>query len=472
MSAKTATPNKKLTFTSIYFLGINAIVGSGAFLLPQQIYKNIGVMSILVLLTAALTVSMVALCYADLSSRFSGSGAAWLYSYNAFGKFTGFQIGLFSWFLGCLTFTAESVALHRTLKSMYPVLDNPIAKYAFPIGMIVLLSIINLFGTSIVKKINSVSSIIKIATLVFFLVVGVFFIKTAHFTPIVPESVKTTGSFFGHFGQAFSVVFYMFTGFSFIPVAAGQMNNPEKNIPKALIAVMSSVTIIYVLVQAIAIGILGPNIAKFDIPIAQALNASIGHWAYVLIVIGMIISIFGVAFAVSFNTPVLAASLSTEHNLLPSAFGKRNKNDAPYIAVIITMVISIFLVSFSYIFLVAAIVLASFIQYVPSILAVIKFKHTKQFPNNGFSLKGGDTIPIIALVISMYLLTNFRLDVLLLIIGVFVVGLIMYYTSIKNKPDSPSAPQAPKGKVAQATTKLADKVATTTQSAPTHASTK
>jgi len=57
-----------------------------------------GVMSVVVLLCAAITVSMIALCYADLSSRFSGSGAAWLYSYNAFGKFTGFQIGLFSWF--------------------------------------------------------------------------------------------------------------------------------------------------------------------------------------------------------------------------------------------------------------------------------------------------------------------------------------------------------------------------------------
>lgn len=63
-------PQKKLSFFSIYFLGINAIVGSGAFLLPQQIYKDSGVMSIFVLLMAAITVSMVALCYADLSSRF------------------------------------------------------------------------------------------------------------------------------------------------------------------------------------------------------------------------------------------------------------------------------------------------------------------------------------------------------------------------------------------------------------------
>lgn len=117
----TATVNpKKLTFISIYFLGINGIIGSGAFLLPQAIYKDMALMSVFVLICAAVTVSMIALCYADLSSRFSGSGAAWLYSYNAFGRFTGFQVGLFSWFLGSCTVSAEVVALLRTLKNLSP----------------------------------------------------------------------------------------------------------------------------------------------------------------------------------------------------------------------------------------------------------------------------------------------------------------------------------------------------------------
>ncbi len=52
-------------------------------LLPQVIYRDMNLASVIVLLCAAITVSMVA----DLSSRFTGSGAAWLYSYNAFGRF-------------------------------------------------------------------------------------------------------------------------------------------------------------------------------------------------------------------------------------------------------------------------------------------------------------------------------------------------------------------------------------------------
>ena len=427
------TPNKsKLSFISIYFLGINAIVGSGAFLLPQQIYKDMGVMSVAVLLSAAITVSMIALCYADLSSRFSGSGAAWLYSYNAFGKFTGFQIGLFSWFLGCLTLSAESVALLRTLKNIFPALGSEMVKLLFPACLIILLAIINMFGTSLVKLINSISSASKLFIIAFFILLGAFFIKSTNFSPIVPSTVTDTHSFMNHFGSAFSVVFYMFSGFSFIPVAAAQMNNPEKNIPKALIYVMISVTVLYTFVQVVAIGILGTNIVKYDIPIAEAMKIGVGQWAYAIIIVGMLISIFGVAFAVSFSTPALAASLAEEHNLLPASIGKKNRYGAPFVAVIVTSVISILMTQFSYIFLVSCIVLVSFIQYVPSILAVIKFKKTKQFPNNGFSLKGGYTVPILALVISMYLLTNFKLNVVLVMAAVFGLGVIIYFTKIKS----------------------------------------
>lgn len=91
-------------FVHVYLLlGNYGVIGSGAFLLPQTIYKDMNLMSVFVTICAALTVSMVALCYADLSSRFTGSGAAWLYSYHAFGRFTGYELGIYTWFLGCCT---------------------------------------------------------------------------------------------------------------------------------------------------------------------------------------------------------------------------------------------------------------------------------------------------------------------------------------------------------------------------------
>ena len=137
---------KKLSFISIYFLGINGVIGSGTFLLPSVIYRYMNLSAVAVLLCTAITVSLIALCYADLSSRFTGSGAAWLYSYHAFGRFTGYELGIFTWFLGCCTLSAEIVALLTTLKSFLPIFNRPLIYGVAAFGLIVLFAVINFFG--------------------------------------------------------------------------------------------------------------------------------------------------------------------------------------------------------------------------------------------------------------------------------------------------------------------------------------
>ena len=370
---------------SIYFLGINGVIGSGAFLLPQTIYKDMNLMSVFVTICAALTVSMVALCYADLSSRFTGSGAAWLYSYHAFGRFTGYELGIYTCFLGCCTYAAEIVALLTILKTLSPVFSNHVVYYGIAIGIIVLFTIINLFGRTIVKLVDNLSSATKMITILIFIIIGAFFIHKMNFTPVIPKAATLgVGPYFKHFGAAFSVVFYMFTGFSFIPIAV-------------------------------------------------AFQKAVGDWGYVLVIAGMLISVIGVAFAGSFNTPSLIASLANEHAMLPKLIGKKNKHDAAWVAILLSAIITMILITQSYLFLVSCIVLASFIQYVPSILAVIKFKHTNEFPNNGFKLPFGYVIPALALIISCYMVTNFTWKTILVGVVVGVLAAVAYFFIEKDE---------------------------------------
>ena len=370
---------------SIYFLGINGVIGSGAFLLPQTIYKDMNLMSVFVTICAALTVSMVALCYADLSSRFTGSGAAWLYSYHAFGRFTGYELGIYTWFLGCCTYAAEIVALLTILKTLSPVFSNHAVYYGIAIGIIVLFTIINLFGRTVVKLVDNLSSAAKMITILIFIIIGAFFIHKMNFTPVIPKAATLgVGPYFKHFGAAFSVVFYMFTGFSFIPIAV-------------------------------------------------AFQKAVGDWGYVLVIAGMLISVIGVAFAGSFNTPSLIASLANEHAMLPKWIGKKNKHDAAWVAILLSAIITMILITQSYLFLVSCIVLASFIQYVPSILAVIKFKHTNEFPNNGFKLPFGYVIPALALIISCYMVTNFTWKTILVGVVVGVLAAVAYFFIEKDE---------------------------------------
>lgn len=412
------TVPKKLTFMSIYFLGINGIIGSGAFLLPQSIYKDMDLLSVVVLLSVALTVGLIALCYADLASRFTGSGAAWLYSYNVFGRFAGYELGVFTCFLGCCTYAAEVVAFLTTLKSFVPAFNQSSVYFAVGIGLVLLFSIIN--GRALVKIIDNTSSIAKLSTIILFIIVGMFFMYIASFHPVLPAAAaKDVGPFFHHFGAAFSV-------FSFIPIAASQMKDPAKNIPRALVVVMVTVTILYTLMVLIAIGIFGHKMSWYTIPIANAFKSAVGEWGYVIIIIGVLLSIFGVAFTFSFNTPALIASLALEHQLLPNWVGKKNKFDAPWVGIILTAAVTLLLITQSYLFLVGCIVLGSFVQYVPSIFAVIKFKHTGQYPNHGFKLPGGYTIPILALLVACYLIFNFTWETILLSIVVAAVTTVLY----------------------------------------------
>ena len=211
------------------------------------------------------------------------------------------------------------------------------------------------------------------------------------------------------------------------------MNNPEKNIPRVLIAVMTSVTILDCLMLLVAIGLSGQKLGSYSNLLASALKTGVGQWGFAFMIVGMLISIFGVAFSASFNTPSLIASLATEHGMLPKWIGKKNKHDAPWVGIIFTAVRSGALATQSYLFLVSCTVLASFVQYVPSILAVIKFKHSNEYPTHVFLLPGKYTIPIIALIISCYMITNFTTKTLLLGAVVAVIAAACYFFVDKDE---------------------------------------
>ena len=372
------------------------------------------------------------MCFADLASRFTGPDAAWISSAKAFGKFTGYEVGIFIWFLGTCTIAAESVAFFITLGGFFPVFRNSTVAMWSAIALIVLFGIINLFGDTLVTWVNTTSSTAKIAIIVLFIIVGAFFLHKQNFTPVIPAAATSAGGFFHHFGEAFADVFYMYTGFNFIPIMASKMNRPEKNVPRVLIAVMITCTVLYSLMALFAIGIVGPSIVNYDLPVAIAFKEAVGEWGYIVIALGMLISIFGVGFSISFSSPLNLASLAARrHRFLPSGLTKTNKYGCPWAAVAVTIIVACFLATQSYDNLVNMLVFASFVQYVPSIISVICFKHTGKCPGNGFKLPGGYTFPILALIVSAYMMFQFTLETFAIGVCVAVIAGIVYYI---NKP--------------------------------------
>lgn len=429
-----ANIQKKLGFMSVFFLGINGIVGSAIFLMPGKVYAKAGNISIGLVFISAVMVLSLALCYADLASRFTQNGAAWLYSYTAFGRFMGFEVGFFTWMLGVITLATETCAFIETLGTMMPIFNNDLVYSICAIVIIIILALINLSGVKSFSFVDNFSSIIKLLVLVGFIIIGLFFMHIANFK--AGHSIHVT---FTDFNSAFGSGFYMFTGFSLLPIAAAKMNNPKKNLPIALISVILASAIVYAGVQAVAIGILGKGISGSVAPLATAFKHLFGIIGDLAIVIGMAVSILGVAISVSFSTPITASSLAIEHQLLPDFFGKSLKNGAPWVSIIITSIVGIALaLSHSYLFLASCVVFVSVMQYIPTVFATMKFQTADKKSGkriSGWTLPGGKIIPIIALVMTLYMFTSFTLETCIVGVIEIIVSLIIYFTDKKHRED-------------------------------------
>jgi len=425
---------KQLSFFAVFLLGINSIIGSGIFLLPSQIYKELGLMSLLVILVAGLTVCLIALNYAVMSAKINEDGGAWIYADRAFGRFWGFQVGWFGWLLGVITLSAEICALLTALRAVIPALTNSWIFNVVAVSILLFLGIVNMFGVSFMEKLDNVATVAKLLVLIGFIAIGVFFLKANNFALNLPEAAaSSTGGFLIAFTSAFGIIFYIFTGFSFLPIAAREMKNSEKNLPRALMLIMAVVTLLYLATQFVVIGVLGSSLGSSSVPLAQAFNLIFGPIGKMVILIGMSISILGVAIAGSFNTPIEMASLANEKQLLPGKLGQHNRYGAPWVANILTTTVAILMVlSGGYLFLVKLIVLASFVQYVPTILAVIKMRKDPSVPHT-FELPGGYVIPGLAFLAAMYLLVSFTPTILLWGIGMFVIGWLIYVVDKYHK---------------------------------------
>ena len=386
---------KKLGLFSMILLGINSIIGSGIFLLPGKVYNLAGQNSMFIYIFATLLVLSILLCFAEVGSMFDKNGGAYLYSKKAFGDFIGFEVGTMSWVIRIISWSTLAVGFATALGSFWPESATEYKGYIAAI-LVTLLSINSLFGIKSTKIMNNVITIAKLVPLIVFIIVGIFFIK---FVNIVPSGNVVNSSM----GPAIILVFYAFTGFESFIVASGEMENPKKNLPVALITTIFICAIIYILIQIVCMGILGDRLFENSIPIADASSVFLGNYGKVFISVATLISIFGINIGSSIVTPK-CGSARAEEGSLPAFIGKTNKYGAPYVAIIISLICCIPLVlTGSFEQLAVMSVIARFAQYIPTCLSVIVLRKRTDVKAS-FKIPFGPVIPMVAILGSLWLL--------------------------------------------------------------------
>lgn len=428
--------SKKLGFWSIVLLGINSIIGSGIFGLPGEAYKMIGPASIVVLVFCTVLAVSIALCFAEAGSWFDENGGPYLYAKEAFGQFIGFEVGFMKWAIGMIAWAAMANFFAITISTVWPQAADPFTKNVI-IGVVLIgLGIVNIMGVQASKVLNDIITIGKLVPLIFFIVVGIFFVKGGNFKPfvIVPSGEATTTAFVA----AAISLFYAFTGFESLAVAAKEMKDPKKNVPKALVMVMFVVSVVYVLVLAISIGVLGEGLRGSANPVADAATKIMGPVGGYIITIGTIISVGGINIASSIFTPRSAKAL-VDQGLMPKSMGKTNKNEAPYIAIIVSVIGTLIIAwSGSFTILSQISVVSRFIQYIPTCLAVLIFRKKYSDKEINFKIPGGAFVPIFAVIVSLILLIKAGIDSPMKIVwglgGMIVVVPIYFYMTKRYNP--------------------------------------
>ena len=388
----------KFGLLSIILLGINGVVGSGVFLLPGNAYKLLGPQSIWIYLFDTLLVAAIALCFAEVGGMFDKTGGAYIYAKEAFGEFVGFEVGIMKWIVSIIAWATMAVGFATGLGVFWPSAATGTLKNIIAVSILIVLGIINILGVKIAKYLNNVVTVGKLIPLILFVAVGIFFIKGSNFAVVKPITTN-------NYADAIILVFYAFTGFEALAVAAGDMENPKKNVPIAIIITIAIASVIYILAQVVSIGTLGPSLAKSTAPIADSAGVFVGGFGKTLVTLGTLISIGGINIAASFNTPRSGVALA-EDGILPKIVSKKNRFNSPYVAIIISVLIAIPLViSGSFVQLAVISVVSRFAQYIPTCLAVIVLRKRKDL-STSFRVPFGYVLPIVAVAVSIWLLYN------------------------------------------------------------------
>ena len=431
------TNKNKMGLFSIILLGFNGIIGSGIFLLPNKVMAQVGPAAVLVTLFDALLVISIAVCFAEVGGMFKKNGGPYVYAKEAFGEFVGFEVGFMKWAIAIIAWATMTVGFAEALMGLLPkgtFANENIAKAIIVTIIVVLLTLVNLSGIKTSKILNNIVTTGKLLPLIIFIAVGLFFINGSNFTPFFVPGKNASGqamSTGAAIGAAALTIFYAFTGFESIAVAAEDMDNPEKDVPKAILLVIFICSIFDVLIIGIAIGILGTDLVTAKAPIQEAFQRIIGNTGKYLVGAGTLVSIGGINLAASIMTPRSGSALADD-GLIPRVIAKKNSKDVPYIAIIITGVLTLALGLYgsligSFAILAAISVVSRFVQYVPTCLSVIVLRKKRPDLKPSFRVPFGPVIPILAVVVSFWLLYNSDMQKIVIGLGGLVIGAVVYF---------------------------------------------
>lgn len=308
---------------------VNLVVGGGIFVLPGVIAAELGPAAILAYAVCSAAVVLVFLCFAEVGSRVSRSGGSYAYIEEAFGPFVGFIASALFWFgYSALADAAITVAMLDVLATVFPVLSASLPRAAFIVLLFVFLAVVNVRGVQAGVRLYVFNTVAKLVPLLLLLAAGLFAINLDNLAiPEWPSAAEV--------GAGAIVLFFAFSGAECALSASGEIRRPSRTVPLGLAFGVGGLLVLYVGLQTVAQGVLGPELAtQTQAPLSAVATAVFGEWGGTLLLAGLVISIYGAVSGDILGVPRVIFA-SSQDGSLPRVLSRVHPEyKTPYVAVI------------------------------------------------------------------------------------------------------------------------------------------
>lgn len=387
---------------------VGMVIGGGVFFKPQAVYSATGGapgLGILAWVLAGIMTITAGLTAAEVSAAIPKTGGMMTYISEIYGKKLGFLTG---WMQTVLFFPATIAALAVIFAEQATgLMGNPELKLPLAVGIILLVAALNTLGSKTGGAIQTVSTVCKLIPLVLIMVFG--FIKGSGqneiLTPLVGEGISIGGVL----GQLLIAVLFAYDGWINVGALAGEMKNPGKDLPKAIVGGLSLVMAVYLTINLAYLWVAPAHeLASVAAPAALVAEKIFGPVGGKIITVGILISVFGALNGYILTGPRIAYTLASQKTLPGYNFlSKLNNAQSPANATIAMAILSaLYALSGQFNLLTDLSIFAIWIFYVLTFIGVIKLRKDQPNLHRPYKVPLYPVIPMIAILSGLFVIVN------------------------------------------------------------------
>ena len=412
---------------------VNVTVGGGIFRLPgnADVAGRLGAAAPLAYVACAVVMGLVVLCIALAGSRIALTGGPYAYVEATFGRYVGFLVGVLLWMIGATAIPGVAGLFADAGASLVPALGTFAGRALFIGFIFAAVTWINVRGVKQGTRLNVVLTVAKLAPLLLLLAAGLVSTNAAN---LRWEHGVPSG---GDLSRASVILIFAFAGVESALVPSGEVRDSARSVPRAVLLAMGIVTVLYIGLQVVAQGVLGPSLPESATPLADAAGRVFGRWGVAMISAGFMISAFGYLSGMMLAVPRALFAFARDGVLPRSLAAVHPRFHTPWVAIVVQSVLCWALAvlnSFETLAIIANVSAA--LIYIACAAAAWKLlRGPAPAVGASFRIPGGVVVPALAIIALLFLLSAVTLKEWSVLVIVLVVASVLFFATAGKREE-------------------------------------